>query len=58
MLEGMLFKEFTKEKVQQREEEKDLLTANTSGQTQKRPSPDKIGGEIINQMRREIMEWN
>jgi len=57
MLENILFKEFTKEKVQQREEEKNLLTANTSGQIQKRPSPDKIGREIINQMWREI-RWN
>jgi len=58
MLEKYLFTEFTREKIQQREEEKNLLTVNTSGQIQKRPSPDKIGREIINQMRREITEWN
>ena len=57
MLGIELFKEFSDEKLKQREEERDLLTANTDGHTYKRPTSHEVGKELIRLMADEIINW-
>ena len=52
-----LFKEFSDEKLKQREEERNLSTANTDGQVYRRPTPEQIGKELIRLMSDEIINW-
>lgn len=52
-----LFKKFSDKKVKQREEERNLSTANTDGQVKRRPTPREVGKELIRLMSDEIINW-